>query len=299
MTLTMNAQNWVDTTAVPKVFAEGIVSTPYSEWATSLTPDQQTVYYSMGGSNWTCCFSKMVDGKWTKPRVANFSGRWRDTDPFVSPDGKRIIFVSNRPLPGMPQDQPQKRYHLWYADNIGDNVWSEPRHIDAPVNIDASSCYGPSIDRAGNIYFCSRDREGNKGMGSYCSKWLGDHYGKPQLLRLNGDHETQDPFISPEGGYVIFVDNGKDLYIARKQGEGWSAAESLGPQVNNGDPNSSPYVSPDGKTLYYSSSRIQGLYHPKERTRAIDYDQLIVELQTVYNSEGNILVIPINLRSTL
>jgi hypothetical protein len=37
-------------------------------------------------------------GRWTKPEVASFSGRWRDIDPALSPDGRRLFFAPNRPV---------------------------------------------------------------------------------------------------------------------------------------------------------------------------------------------------------
>ena len=90
--------NIIDTASRPKVFAEGAVSTPFSEWATSFSPDGNTVYFSRGAIYWTVCYSKLVDGKWSRPVVAAFSGKYNDTDPFVSPDGKRMFFISNRPF---------------------------------------------------------------------------------------------------------------------------------------------------------------------------------------------------------
>jgi hypothetical protein len=40
--------NIVDSISRAKVFAEGVVSTPYTEWATSFAPDGKTVYFSRG-----------------------------------------------------------------------------------------------------------------------------------------------------------------------------------------------------------------------------------------------------------
>src|ERR1700759_3017446 len=88
----------LDSAAEPQVFAPGIVSSKYDEWATSFTPEGKTVFFSRGGLYWTVCFARNSNGVWLRPQVAPFSGVWRDTDPFVSPDGKRLFFVSNRPL---------------------------------------------------------------------------------------------------------------------------------------------------------------------------------------------------------
>lgn len=248
-------QDIVDPASQPTVFLQEGVPAPNNESVATFMPNGNTVYLADGQ---TIVFSKKVSGKWTKPVVAPFSEQWKDWDPALSPDGKRLVFVSNRPLEGMPQDKPQKDNHLWYADNLSGDAWSKPKHFDAPVNLAGFNDYGPSVSILGTICFCSRNRDGHKGMGGYYAKWLGDHYDKPKLLPLNGDNDVYDPFIAPDERYIIFVSNG-DLYISYRQGDDWSQGQKLGPNVNNGKGNFDPYVSPDGKMLYYSQDKAPGI----------------------------------------
>jgi Tol biopolymer transport system component len=287
--------NIIDTTANPQLFADGVVSSPYTEWATSFTPDGKTVYFSRGAVYWTICSSKMVNGSWAKPAVVNISGRWRDTDPFITPDGKRMFFISNRPPDGMPQNKPQPNFHIWYAERLNGDEWGALHYLDTVINSKMASNYGISVNRAGDLYFCSRDREGHAGMSSYCAKWLGDHFDKPKLLALRDREEVQDPFIAPDGRYLIF-ESGPDLYICYKNGDGWSPAENLGPKVNNGDSNSSPCISPDGKMLYYSSSRIRGFYKRDPVNHALNYNELEKEMNSDFNNQPNILMVPVNIK---
>jgi hypothetical protein len=237
----------------PTVFLQAGITTPNDESTPSFTPDGKTLYLCNGQK---ICVSKWIGGKWTMPQVVPFSGHWKDWDPFISPDGKRLIFVSSRPVPGAPAGQ--KNNHLWYADRLSGGAWSAPVHIDSPVNINGVVAYAPCLTRSGTVSFCSRNRDGNKGMGGYWAKWQGGHYQKPQRLILNGDNNIFDPFISPDERYLIFASNGK-LFISYRHGEGWSQGQELGPEVNDGGDNGSPYVSPDGKTLYYSSSKTDGI----------------------------------------
>lgn len=284
----------LDSAAQPQAFAPGIVSSRYDEWATSFTPDGQTVYFSRGGSYWTICFSQIRNGGWQQPQVANFSGTWRDTDPFVSPDGKRLFFVSNRPLAGMPADKPRNVFHLWYVDLVRGNQWDTPHHIGDGVNLDSCSDYGPSVSAKGTLCWCSRDREGNKGMQGYSAVWLGDHYDQPKLIHVPGVASVQDPFLSADERYLVFL-NGSDLYITWRQGDQWGLAQKLPAQVNNGDFNSSPYVSRDGKTLYYSSGRVRGFYQRNYNGHALNYAELEKELDNCFNGSGNVLMIPVHL----
>ena len=253
--LTALGQDIVDPAAQPKVFTQEGVSTPNNESVSTFMPDGKTVYMADGQ---TIVFSKKIGGKWIKPVTASFSGQWKDWDPALSPDGKRLVFVSTRPLDGMPQDKAQKNAHLWYVDKLSGDSWSSPKHFDAPVNVEGCNDFGPSVSGSGTICFCSRNRDGNKGMRGYYVKWLGDHYDKPKILALNGDTEIFDPFIAPDERYIIFVSNG-DLYISYRKGDDWSQGQKLGANVNNGKGNFDPYISPDGKTLYYSQDKAPGI----------------------------------------
>ena len=254
-TLTAFCQDIVNAGAKPEVFLQEGVATPNNESVATFLPDGKTVFFADGQ---TICFSKMVNGKWGKPATAPFSGHWKDWDPALRPDGKRLIFVSTRPLEGMPQDKAQKNAHLWYTDHLSGDEWSEPKHFDAPVNVEGSNDFGPSISSSGSICFCSRNRDGNKGMGGYYTKWQGDHYEKPKLLPLNGTSEIYDPFIAPDESYILFASDG-NLFISYRKGDDWSQGVKLGAQVNNGNGNGDPFVSPDGKMLYYSQDKAPGI----------------------------------------
>ena len=251
-----SAQSILTPGAKPTVFLQEGVTVPNDESAPSFTPDGNGVYMS---DHNTICFSKKLNGKWTKPVTIAISGKWKDWDATLSPDGKRMIFVSNRPLAGMPQDKPQPKAHLWYADALANNSWTQPKHIDGPVNLEGLNDFAPSISKKGSLCFCSRGRDGNKGMCAYYATWLGDHFDKPKRLVLNGDNDTFDPYISPDEAYIIFASE-KALFISYRKGEDWTAGEKLGEQVNvPGSQNGGPYISPDGKTLYYSSSLTDGI----------------------------------------
>ena len=248
-------QNIIAPNAKPAVFLQQGVSVPNGESAPCFTPDGNTVYLS---DNDTIKISKKINGKWMKPTIVSISGRWKDWDATLSPDGKRMVFVSNRPLDGMPQDKPQKNSHLWYSDRISGEKWSAPVHFDAPVNEDGFNDYAPSVSNSGTICFCSRGRYSNKGMCGYYTKWLGDHYDKPQRMVLNGDKDVFDPYIAPDERFIVFASE-QSLFISYRRGNEWSVGEKLETQVNHGFINGGPYVSPDGKTLYYSSNEKDGI----------------------------------------
>jgi len=56
------------------------------------------------------------------------------------------------------------------------------------------------------------------------------------------------------GGY-----GGYDLYVTARTKQGWTKAKNLGPNVNSKYDDSYPHISNDGKTIFFSSNRINSL----------------------------------------
>lgn len=75
--------------------------------------------------------------------------------PCVSPDGKRIYFVSDRPGGRGGTD-------IWYCDRKGED-WGEPKNIGSKVNTPGSEMY-PFITADSTLYFSST---GQPGLGGY------------------------------------------------------------------------------------------------------------------------------------
>ena len=72
--------------------------------------------------------------------------------------------------------------------------------------------------------------------------------------------------ITPDGQELYFSSNrpggygGKDIYRCKKQKNGqWSSALNLGPAINSEHDEDAPFIHPDMKTLYFSSSGHQTL----------------------------------------
>lgn len=239
------------------VFMQDSASTPNGESTPTFMPGGKTVYFA---NNSAICLAKKVGNHWTKPIPISFTGQYKDWDPTLTPDGKRLLFVSNRPY--VASDGSTKTgNHLWMSQLTTHGTWSEPKHLDSPVNEFGFVNYGPSISASGTICFCSRDRDGNKGMRAYLCRWTGDHYEKPQPLILNGNEPTFDPYIAPDERYIVFSSDNA-LFISYHTDQGWSPGEKLGSQVNEASKAGmlwGPSISRDGKMLYYNGGTTEGI----------------------------------------
>src|SRR6185503_14806019 len=116
----------------PVIFGDGVISTGDFESHPTFTPDGMTLYFLKSTptfSFWTIVVSRFVDGAWTSPEVAPFSGHTSDADPFITPDGNRLYFISDRPFPG----KQGRDTDIWVMDKAGEG-WGEPRRLEPPVN---------------------------------------------------------------------------------------------------------------------------------------------------------------------
>ncbi len=169
----------------PQLFGPGVLSTPDDEFGGTLSPDGRTFLYckSVPRSQFYVIVESHHDGgRWSAPRIASFSGRYRDSDPVFSRDGSRVYFVSDRPVAGVDR----KNFDVWSVARR-DESWGEPENLGPPVNSDKNE-YFVSFTRDGTIYFTSA-REGSRGpIDVWRSQWADGRYGEPENLgeTING-----------------------------------------------------------------------------------------------------------------
>jgi hypothetical protein len=117
----------------PELFAPGIVSTNHNDFTPTFPRDGNEVCFTTCSPKCTLMFLTRENNRWTRPYIAHFSGKYVDADPFFSPDGKTLIFGSNRPLNG--KEATKKDFDLWVVKRTK-NGWSKPGNLGLPINSD-------------------------------------------------------------------------------------------------------------------------------------------------------------------
>jgi hypothetical protein len=245
-----------------ELFAPGIISTGLFTRDIAMTPDGKELYFCVVLGNYdfyVIMETKLVDGRWTEPRVAPFSGKYKDLEPAISPDGRRFFFFSHRPLEG--EGPPKEDSDIWVMERT-DEGWGEPQNLGAPVNSGLSEFF-PSVTREGTLYFT---RDGENGTSHiYRSRLVDGKYAEPEQLgpEVNSVAAQYNSFIAPDESYLIFGAHGRsdglggsDYYISfRDTGGNWIGPINMGNRVNSESPNEySGYVSPDGKYFFFMGS---------------------------------------------
>jgi len=249
----------------PQPFAVGIVSSIWSlHSAVSFSPQGDLAMwapmveipgeiYSQGG----VMVSRRVDGRWTAPDWADFSGEVDGDVPFIAPDGRRVFFISTRQLAGASDSG---RERIWYTDRRGEG-WTPARAVDPAVN-DLPQHWQFSVDSRQDL-FVSMDLPAGQGGGDiYRSRFGEGGWQEPINLGppVSTEADESTPYIARDGSYLIFQ-RGGDLYISDRGKDGdWSTPRDLGAAINTEHRELCPLVSPDGKYLFFLRYR-DGVTH--------------------------------------
>ncbi len=253
--------------ASPRLLAPGVLSTGDDEWGFTMTPAGDAVYFNKADRGYRYQVimesAKGADGQWHAPRVAVFSGQYRDIDPAISPDGRYLVFASNRPV--QAGGARRADFDLWRVERLPDGRWGEPHHLGDKVNSDGAET-NSAIAADGTLYFSVSGRAGVLGQRDLMrARLTADGYVEPEPLPapINSAADESNHWIAPDQSYLLFLSNRpggigeNDLYISFRKGDGWSAPRNLGAPINR--PGASgvftPFVSADGRTLYFAERR--------------------------------------------
>jgi len=274
---------------------EGI-STSEDEFGGSLSPDGRTIYFDRSVPPhylYTMWESHLVDGKWQKPQLLPFSGQYRDSDPVLSPDGSKLLFVSDRPVGGVDRHH----YEIWICQRAGER-WSEAKNLGAPVN-GAHTEFFASMATNGNLYFTATLDDNDDEIDVFCSKFVDGKYTAPVNLgsAINGTGIVNiEAFVSPDERFLLIgafsrpdSAGSSDIYVSYNQNGKWSAPLPI-TAINTPAREYSPRLSPDGKQLIFTSERGMGTEKRDKPWTMAEFEQ---KSRSVLNGLGNIYSVPI------
>jgi Tol biopolymer transport system component len=279
-----------DPADTPEIFAPGIISDQYGNRDIAISPNTDELFYTLQYSRGlisTILYSQRINGKWTTPEVASFSGLYNDLEPAFSPDGSKLYFVSNRPL---DQTGNKKDYDIWYVTKEN-GKWQHVINAGTFINSEKDEFY-PSVTKSGNIYF-TRSAEGREEDIFLC-RFTDGKYAVAEAMSdsVNSTSDEFNAFVDPDEAFIIFSSFGRkddmgngDLYISKNIQGAWRNAIHLSAPINSTALDYCPYVSPDKKYFFFTSGR-HDIKIPFEKQQGIS--SLRSLLQSPLNGYDNI-----------
>ncbi len=250
---------------VAQVFAPGIITTnAYEHSAPAFSPDGNIVLWTVVNKDYRASLFEMKyeNGKWSDPARPSFADSTADDYyPSFSTDGKKLYFSSRRKSPAGYEAAADMR--IWQVEQNIDG-WGKPVPFDTTAS--RGRDYAHSITTNGTIYF-STSMAGGTNFNICKSENLNGGYAVPVVLPypVNSINYEDGPYVSPDESFLIFesirpegIDGSIDLYIAFKNKNGqWGMPVNMGPKINSAASERFAKLSPDGKFLFFGSSRNQ------------------------------------------
>ncbi len=188
-----------------------------------------------------------------------------DMMPQVNPTGDRLYFTSQR-KGGLDDKQDEANNwgdDIWYSEKDASGNWGPPVLLPEPINTynnDGTSTF--TADGQTMIYVKCGENDGIGSCDLYQATLEGKEWTNPVNLGnvVNSDDWDSQPTLSSDGNTLIFTSTrdygygNEDLYISRRNEFGeWGIPVNMGEKINTPFQDKSPYLAPDGKSLYFAS----------------------------------------------
>ncbi len=246
----------------PVLFAPGIVSNGLDNIDMAISPDGREIMFGLQIGDVNSVLATSLDGTWSEPAIPEFAADlgYFTFEPFLTFDGRWVYFLTNRPLPGEERQPGWRVQHIFRSRRDGEG-WTEPEPVPG-INTGRADFY-PSFTTGGTLYYTHQDSTGN---AIYRVRPEGDDFGEPQRLpaEVNCAPHCYNACVAPDESFVIVCAQGHpenrgvaDYWISfRGDDDVWTPAVNLGPKVNfENERGNSPYISPDGKWFFFSSTK--------------------------------------------
>lgn len=185
------------------------------------------------------------------PVINNSSSNFKAV---VSGDGNTLLYMNELPFYDA----------VYYSKKVNDE-WSEPVNITPEIQSDGNQ-YVCSVSFDGTQLYLSREDNFNSDI--YYSKFVEGRWTKsvPLNNNINTKYWESHASISKDGKTLYFTSNRKggagemDIYKSKLGNDGqWGEAINLGNNINTILNEDTPFITEDGKSLYFSSQAHKGM----------------------------------------
>jgi len=226
------------------------ISSPKFESHAAFDPVNGDLWFvrsSPSFEGWRILVSRCSPEGWTEPQPPAFAGDGVEADPYFTPDGKSLYFISTRTVEGI-----KSNLDIWRVDRDSKGAWGAPMRLPEPINSPAPEWF-PRPGSDGWLYFGS-GRRGGLGRTDIWRARAGEdgHWSVENLgPAVNTAGDEYEPLPSPDGNRMIVMADG-GLYETRRTEAGWSPRMKLPAEVNVNGSEIGAVFSPSGKSLLFA-----------------------------------------------
>ncbi|MEY4929410.1 MAG: putative outer membrane protein, partial [Bacteroidota bacterium] len=183
-----------------------------------------------------------------------------DLGPHITADGRTIMFGVEGSVNNMGGKEDGE--DIWITTSKDGKTWSPSTNMGSALNDkDANNLAAVSADN-NMLLFCRTD-------GFQVRKRTKEGWSAPEYLNVTFKNEltNMEGNLSPDGKAILFTSRlkqnvyynpdvkEKDIYVTLQNDQGvWSDPINLGKQINTAQDEISPFLSADGRTLYFATN---------------------------------------------
>ncbi|MDR0803353.1 hypothetical protein [Fluviicola sp.] len=210
--------------------------------------------------------------------MGDINSGYNDYGPVLSADGKHIYFTSRRAntTGGMMNPDDQE-----YFEDVYTGVWNEQMHMFDSISNNVERINGPgfesmswlSKDGLNAVVILNNTATNAKkvtGSSDICEVEF-TKKGKWNVPKVINNKSINTSFmegyatLTADGNTMYFVSDRKgdkrstDIYVVQRNGRTWGEAKILSDSVNTSMRETTPYITPDGRFLFFSSEGHLGM----------------------------------------
>jgi len=192
------------------------INTKYHEASVTFSPDNSTMYFTRnnygkklkrdknGVNHLKIYTSRKIDGEWTEAEEVPFnSDEYSTGHPALSPDGKKLFFVSD--MPGTIGDT-----DIFVVDVLGNGRYSEPKNLGPEINTEQKEMFPFINDK--KLYFASNGHVGLGGLDLYEVAY--DEEGFKEVSNMGQPiNSNKDDF-----SYIVNEESQKGYFASNRRG---------------------------------------------------------------------------------
>jgi hypothetical protein len=198
-------------------------------------------------TGWRIKVSRCAASGWLEPADMPFAGDGVEADPWFTPDGRTMWFISTRSTDGVLK----KDLDIWRAKRTRDGRWSTVERLPQPINSPGQEWF-PRLAADGWLYFGS-NRAGGFGKTDIWRArqkrgggWKIENAG----AAVNSAGDEYEPLPSPDGRSLL-IGTADGYYRSTWSRQGWTKRVKLGPEINANGSETGATLSPSGRSWMF------------------------------------------------
>lgn len=185
------------------------------------------------------------------------NSKYQEHSPVLTQDGSMLLFTSQHYLDSEEEVEREGEYleNIYFSEINASGEWTKPKPF--PLNGDGHDATVQLFDNDTKLLMYKN----TKGGDLYTSSFENGNWGDPiPLEEINSYWPEVDGYIDIVGDKMFYAtsaeNNGDnfDIYMAKKVDGKWADPVALPDYINTDYDENSPFVSSDGKILFFSSN---------------------------------------------